>query len=194
MLHPATQLTAWAALALVLQRLSLPGLAGAALPALTIALLVASRRSHLLLRRSRWLLLSIALLFTFSTPGEPLFPGVTIEGLVLAAEQGLRLVLMLVTLAVIHERLGNIGMLEGLYVLLAPLSRWRRLRERIVVRLLLVLEYVEDETSSRDWRAWLADHDADGPDLMMLPARVLAGSDRMILTFVAVAAIAWGML
>lgn len=192
--HPATQLTAWAALALAMQLMPLAGLVLLAVLALPLAALLARRRAGLLLRRSRWLLLSIVLLFAFATPGQPLTAGITVEGLVLALEHGLRLALMLVTLAIVHERLGNGGLLAGLYLLLAPLGQWRQLRGRLVARLLLVLEYVEEGAGPGGWRAWMAE-DGAGPDRIELAVAPLLARDWLVLaTLAAVALVVWGKL
>jgi hypothetical protein len=142
-----------------------------ALVILPLAMLFARRRTFLLVRRARWLLLSIALLFALATPGQRL-PGalgdfgITQDGLLMAAEHVLRLLLLLASLAALHERLGTEGMMGGLYWLLAPIARWHALRERIVVRLMLVLDHVED-TPGATWREWLS-RDLGGPDVLSL--------------------------
>jgi hypothetical protein len=169
--HPATLLFGWGVFVALVQPLSgavLVWIAGVILP---LAILVASRRVRLLLRRSRWLLLSIALLFVFATPGQRM-PGVwgelgiTLDGLLLALEHVLRLMLLLASLAVVHERLGTAGMMAGLYWLMWPLAHWRTLREKVVVRLMLVLDHVENSPAI-GWREWL-DQDFRGPDEMLL--------------------------
>ena len=155
--HPATLLAGWGLFVLLVQQLPVAGLGALATVVLLMALRRAPARTRSLLRRARWLLLSIVLLFAFSTPGRPLAAGVTVEGLELAGEHGLRLVLLLASLAIVHELVGNGGLLAGLHLILAPLASWRRLRERIVTRLLLVLDYVENGPGPGGWRAWLAE-------------------------------------
>jgi hypothetical protein len=157
-LHPATVLLVWVAFVVILQPLSAPGLAWAALAALPLPVLLAGNRTYVLIRRARWLLLSIAVLFALATPGERVPGGigdlgVTYDGLRLAAEHILRLVLLLASLALLHEHLGTTGMMAGLHWLLTPLAGWRTLRERIVVRLMLVLDYVETSPGG-NWRDW----------------------------------------
>jgi len=170
-LHPATLLLAWAVLVGLVQPLPAAALAWLAAVLLSLAWAFARRRTLALLRRTRWLFLSIILLFALATPGQRL-PGVvgdlgiTHDGILLAAEHVLRLLLLLASLAVLHERLGTPGMMAGLYWLLAPLARWRALRERIVVRLMLVLDQVENAPSTT-WRDWL-NLDIGGPDRLPL--------------------------
>lgn len=159
MWHPAALLITWLGLVLFLQQLPFEPLLAVAVVMLAVAFAYAPQRSRRLLWRSRWLLLSLCILFAFFTPGEYL-PGlagklgITREGLQHAGEQLARLVAMLASLALLHEQLGTAGLLAGLYALLAPF-RWR---ERTVVRLMLVLDTVENAPRG-DWRAWLAPAD-----------------------------------
>lgn len=131
-----------------------------------LAIWLAARRSRQLLWRTRWLLLSLLLLFLFATPGEYLpglvgQVGVTYEGLAQGGEQIARLLILLLSLALLHEHLGNQGLMTGLYWLLQPFA-WR---DVTVVRLMLVLAYVEQKSSVAAWRQWFAD-EADVPDVV----------------------------
>lgn len=123
------------------------------------AQILAGARNRRMLSRARWLLLSLLILFAFFTPGEYL-PGVvgqlgfTHEGLHSAGEHCARLIAMLCSLALLHEHVGTSGIMAGLYCLLGR-GEWRR---TTVVRLMLVLDYVEGARLPH-WQAWLA---ADG--------------------------------
>lgn len=164
-LHPASLLLAWLSLVLGLQWLPLSLLSVLALLVFPLAARYAGSRLRLLLRRTRWLLLSIALLFALATPGHPLAEpwgrfGLTREGMEFALLHTLRLTLLLGLLALLLERLGIPALISGLYTLLAPLGKSRR-RSQMALRLLLVLEYVEQGRSLRaegkvsNWRYWL---------------------------------------
>lgn len=192
--HPATLLTAWGLFALAVQQAPLGTLAIIAALTLPAAWLRAPARSWSLLRRARWLILSIALLFAFATPGRPLAAGVTLEGLDMAAEHGLRLLLLLASLAVVHEILGNNGLLAGLHLLLAPLAYWRNLRERIVARLMLVLEYVENGPGAGGWRAWVSDPPSEATESLALPSYGVSAADWAALALFVGLAMAWGLL
>lgn len=189
MWHPATLLLTWCGFALALQSVGLPVLSGLTLVCLALAALYAQKRCFRLLWRARWLLLSLALLFLLVTPGEYL-PGVwgqlglTYDGLLHAGEQIGRFVAMLASLALLHESVGTSGLLVGLYVLLAPFPG----REMTVVRLLLVLEFVEQGRELK-WRDWLApyDEDADLPTCMRLPMPRLNWWDILIVAGLIVA-------
>ncbi len=156
MWHPATLLVTWIGFALILPAASSGLLAGLLIVSLLLAAAFAPVRTLRLIRRSRWLLLSIGVLFLFFSPGEylPGFAGrigLTYEGIGHSAEQLARLLAILVSLALLHERIGTQGLLAGLYVLLWPFG-WR---EATVVRLMLVLEFVEEKRNA-GWREWLA--------------------------------------
>ena len=187
--HPATLLFGWGVFVALVQPLGDVALAWIAAFTLPMAGIVAPRRAWLLFRRTRWLLLSIALMFSLATPGQRLpgalgDMGVTLDGLSLALEHILRLLLLLASLAIVHERLGTIGMMAGLHWLLAPLAHWRTLRERIVVRLMLVLDHVENAPAT-SWREWL-DRDLPGPDRMALDAGTFSLVDWTIFVLLAV--------
>ncbi len=196
MLHPATLLIAWAGFAFALPLLPLTAALATMGAALAASLALARRRSIVLLRRSRWLLLSVALLFAFATPGlsVPGWPGrigLTQDGLLLAAEHLSRLVILLATLALLHERLQTAGLLTGLHALLG-LTRSEALRERIAVRVMLVIEYIEGRDAKAGWRHWL-DEDHSGPDRLTLAVRRFGWPDWLAWAAMALAggALAW---
>lgn len=175
MFHPATLLLAWLVFTLSLQWLDVFWLIAVGALCVVLALTLARERTRGLLRRSRWLLLSLAVLYFFATPGEylPGFAGalgLTHEGLRQAAEQIVRLLAMLASLALLHRQLGTPGLLAGLHWLLWPFA-WR---EKTVVRLMLVLEMVERRRAI-SWREWLAPADDEMPEL---PARLTLSMPR----------------
>lgn len=188
MLHPAAWIAVWSVIAILLQVLGQRGLLALAIPLLPLAVLAARHEVLRLLVRARWLLLAVGVLFIFATPGERLPApfgsiGLTVDGLVAAGEHVLRLILLLATLAWLWQALGSDGLLSGLHCLLRPLGS---LRDRIVVRLVLALEYVEREPPPGGWRAWLADDLAvdaagrDGQSVRLAVAPLLA-ADRLAL-------------
>ncbi|MEW6514418.1 MAG: hypothetical protein AB1443_10480 [Pseudomonadota bacterium] len=156
MLHPATLLLTWLVLTAGLQWLPVSWLIGLTMIVIVAALVMAVERTLNLLRRSRWLLLSLAVLYLFATPGEYL-PGIlgdiglTYEGVQLGGEQVSRLLAMLASLAILHQMIGTQGLLAGLHCLLKHFP----LRETTVVRLMLVLDYAEQKQKIR-WQEWLS--------------------------------------
>lgn len=193
MWHPASLLLTWLGFALALQWAPLSWLMFLALTSLVLSLAGAFERSRNLLGRSRWLLLSLLVLFLFATPGEFL-PGIwgrlglTYEGVEQAAEQLGRLLAMLSSLALLHQRLGTQGLLAGFHWLLAPFP-WRR---ATVVRLLLVLEFVEQKRKP-GWREWLLPEDGQVPaaDVYTLAMPPLHGRDRLLIAGLLAGFLVW---
>lgn len=164
MLHPASLLVFWVGFAVALQWVPLRPLMLLAALALLASAIFAPQRTRNLLWRSRWLLLSLGILFLFFTPGEYLPDlagrlGLTYEGLARAGEHLGRLLAMLTSLALLHEHVGTRGLLAGLYWLLGAFVG----RDTTVVRLMLVLDYVEQKRNA-GWRDWLMRGEREGAD------------------------------
>jgi hypothetical protein len=186
MLHPASLLLGWISAAISLQQLSLSGLALAALAVVPLALAMAPRRSAHMIRRSRWLLASLALLFAFGTPGR-VIPGLswlTIDGLQLAGEHLLRLVLLLLLLALLLERLQVDRLMSGLFLLLAPLELLGFDRQKAVARLMLVIDLVEND-HGRHWRDWLKPGEEPPPPALTLRTAYVRGADYAVVLLLA---------
>ena len=117
-----------------------------------VALLVAPSHLRLLLRRSRWLLLTMLVMFGWLTPGTPLanLPGASREGLLLAAENLARLLIALSTVALVLKALAPPELVAGLRSLLAPLALLKLSRDRVAVRLALTLNEVESPGAGDD--------------------------------------------
>lgn len=123
----------------------------ASLVLILAAVITARRHFGLLFRRSRWLLLTLVILFGWLTPGTPLpgVPGASQEGLLLAAENLGRLLIALAVVAMLLTALTPAELVAGLRSLLAPLSLLGISRDRIAVRLALTLEEVEASRQGR---------------------------------------------
>ncbi|MBL0208468.1 MAG: hypothetical protein IPP84_11085 [Propionivibrio sp.] len=156
-IHPTTCLLVWLLLLLVVQLLSGTALAATLLllPALGTAVL---QRGSGLVRRARWLLLSLLVVFSWGIPGDPLWNGAlspTYEGLFEGLTHLGRLVLVLMAVAAFLEAMSLQDLLAATHALLGPLRRLGFDPDRSVVRLMLVLRYVETLPRPRDWRALL---------------------------------------
>jgi hypothetical protein len=181
MFHPASLLLAWLVFALGLQWLKVAWLTAIAALCLLCAVLLARERSYGLLRRSRWLMLSLGGLYLFATPGEYLpglagALGLTYEGVRLGAEQIGRLLAMLASLALLHHWLGTAGLLAALHGLLKPFP-WR---ERTVVRLMLALEALERQ-QGLSWQEWLSPAEEALPSRLTLTAPSFRPADYALL-------------
>jgi len=115
------------------------------------ALILAASGLRLLVRRSRWLLLTVLLMFGWLTPGTPLagVPAATQEGLLLAADYMARLLIALATLALLLKALTPAELVAGLRSLLAAIALPGPSRDRIAVRLALTLQEVEASRSGQ---------------------------------------------
>ena len=182
MWHPASLLLTWFGFALGLSWMPTQSLLPIALACIALAAAFAAERARNLLWRSRWLLMSLGTLFLFFTPGEflPGLPGrigLTYEGLRLCAEQLSRLLAMLASLALLHQRVGTQGLLIAFYWLLRPFPR----RGVTVVRLMLVLDFVEQRRRV-GWREWLVpENEASAVDAMYLTMPLLRGRDKALM-------------
>lgn len=184
-LHPVTRLLAWLMLLLLVQCLTGWWLAAAflAVPALPRRVL---RRAGGLIRRTRWLLLSLFVVFAWGTAGEPAsaqfglpeFAGSpTIEGL---REGGLhlgRLLLALVVVAAFLEYLPLAALLSACNHLARPFTRFAGDAERAALRLHLALHYVETLPRPRDWRTLLETPPAPARTVLVLENRAMASLD-----------------
>lgn len=150
-----------------------------------LLLLASSRRIRpgwwALLSRLRWLLLSVWLILAYGVPGDALFEVSwmpTHEGIREATLHVVRLILMLGCLAWLFSSLGKQGLLVALHGLLHPLARFGIASERLVVRLSLVMQNLQNELPKGAWRNMLdgnAVHGA-GPETLqvtMLPWRLV---------------------
>lgn len=107
-----------------------------------------------MLRRIRWILLSLLLIFAFTTPGEylaqwPWAWAPTYEGLNAGAMQLARLCIMLGGLSLLLATSVREDLIVGFYLLLKPLHRLGLNAERFAARLWLTLHYVEQAPQHR---------------------------------------------
>ncbi|NOX08053.1 MAG: hypothetical protein GXP22_00945 [Gammaproteobacteria bacterium] len=129
------------------------------------------------LRQIRWLLLTIILLYSWATPGQPLFLqyasySPSQEGVLLGVERGISLIFLLAAVYWVLNSMSRQELLAALLFLLRVLPLSVETRTRIAVRVMLSLEllpqvrdYVSDAMQkisaakkSRWYQAsWLAD-------------------------------------
>ena len=170
-LHPATRILIWIALAVYSFTAPPPELALLSLILAGALILLRQTLFFRLLRRVRWILISLIVIYGFETPGQALFSyGPAWEGIASGALQAWRIVLTIALLAVLQGSTSREMMLSGLYSLLSPFQSWIN-AERIAVRLLLTLHYAEEKATG-DWRerldAVFVEQNAP-PMLMALP-------------------------
>lgn len=189
--HPAACLLAWLITVAALQfQGPIPLLAGLGLLGFLGGVKVLWRWLHLL-RRARWLLLTLALVLAYGTPGEAWLDQAwapTGAGLYEAALHLLRLVAMLGALAWLFEKLSRADLMAGLWALLSPLAAWGIAADRMVVRLALVLDYVDRAPPKGSWRHLLdeAPGEVAGPDRVSLADPAWRAADAALVAVVAI--------
>ena len=146
--HPAAQIMSWCLLVATIQALSPGALLIAAGPILLLALALSGHKFIQLLRRIRWIMLSLLLVYAYSTPGQSLLDVLGMfspsrEGLTDGTLQLTRLLAALAGLAILLDKLHRQQLIAGLYTLFTPLQWLGLSRERLAVRLALTLHYAE---------------------------------------------------
>lgn len=189
MLHPATQILMWCVLSIVVQSLQAGYLLAFAGMLLLVAFSLHTGRLFTLMRRTRWIFLSLLLIYAFATPGEALWSwdyAPTREGLLDGLVHLGRLVCVLAGLSILLTLLSREELIGGIYALTYPVRYIGLSRERIAARLALTLLYAESamRDTASDWRAAiekaLACGDAGGANIE-LPAQPLAMMDAALL-------------
>lgn len=160
-LHPASLILIWLAFAFCI-----PWLRPAELSAIVFLfslplLLRHSVQYFKLLRRSRWLLISLILVYAFVTPGVAAVAVLgayspSQEGLLSGGVQALRLLALLSTLALLLATIPRDRILAGLYFLLRPFALVGVDIDRVAARIWLTLHYAEkvEKAGPRRPGAW----------------------------------------
>ena len=194
--HPVTQIVIWICLAILVQALQTVVVPVLAVILVFLAFKAHSKRLLTLLRRTRWILISLLVIYAFMTPGTalwtlPYMPNPTREGLLDGLMQLSRLICVLAGLSILLTSLSQARLISGLYVLAYPLRYIGFSRERIAVRLALTLEYAERamQETAKDWRssiehALLSENDVESG--FELPMQMLTWTDGFLLVGVGV--------
>lgn len=158
-IHPSALLLAWLAVAVALPWFSVQVLwVASALLALGVWM-GGVQACWRLIRRTRFLLLALILLYAFATPGTPLFVNWDIptqEGLLHGGVQAWRLLLLVVALGLVLTSLSREKLLVGIYGLLFPFKPILPV-DRIAVRLWLTMEYADKGQNEKSLHArWAA--------------------------------------
>jgi len=100
-----------------------------------------------MIKRMRWLLLSMFLIYAFSTPGEylkdwPIEIAPTYEGINDGLIQSLRLSMMLAAVALLISTTSKQSMILGFYCLLQPFRYFGLMPGKFAARLCLTLHYI----------------------------------------------------
>lgn len=193
MLHTATLILCWTVSAVALQRIEgLPLVAVAGLALAGAAGAGAWRRFAGILRRSRWLLVAVALLHLLpASMTSGWHAEAVMQGALAGAEQALRLTVLLALLAVVLHRRSREELVAGIHTLLAPFAGLGVDRARFAARLCLTLAYFDQprpEGARRGVAAILAELDggADAAEggVVVLPTGRLGPADGAVVLLV----------
>lgn len=197
-MHSGLLLLLWMAGLALLQFLPLGGLFVATGICAAAALLLAPRRAWRLLKRVRYLLLAVAVLFAGFTPGEALlvdWPKLSPsrEGAMLALEHAARIVAVVLCVALLLERLSADRMVSGIYAILSPFEGRGLPAARVAVRLLLVLRLVEGSAPKR-WQDWLEESDEEPNEVIHVGRERLGWRDAVAVAVFLAALAAMGLM
>lgn len=197
-MHSGFLLLLWLIAVAVVQVVPTGLLPGLAVIFIAIAVFFARDRCVRLLRRIRVLLIAIVVLFAWFTPGEAQVAdwprlGPTREGLGLAMEHAARLIAVVCSVAVLLERLPADRLVSGLYALCRPLAVIGLSAERLALRLLLVLRYIESSGGDRagNWRGWLLAGDSPRGIVPVHLTRERLGILEFVLVLAMTCALLW---
>ncbi|CAN4271754.1 hypothetical protein MCEZLEM10_00913 [Methylophilaceae bacterium] len=147
-MHPFVKIACFFFLLLLLQYLSPSSIA--VLCGLICLLAAVLNLPHFsqLIKRMRWLFLSLLLVYAYATPGEylaflPLNVAPSFEGLHLGLMQICKLLIAVASLSALFASASKSQLMAGLWTLLSPLRLVGLNVERFTVRMLLTLHYVE---------------------------------------------------
>jgi energy-coupling factor transport system permease protein len=147
-MHPFVKIACFFFLLLLLQYLSPSTIA--VLCGLICLLAAVLNLPHFsqLIKRMRWLFVSLLLVYGYATPGEylafmPLNVAPSYEGLHLGLMQIAKLLIAVASLSALFASASKSQLMAGLWTLLSPLRLVGLNVERFTVRMLLTLHYVE---------------------------------------------------
>ncbi len=120
---------------------------------------LSTRKSFVLLKRLKWLYLSLFIVYAFFTPGELLLPwgyGPTFEGLEEAFVRILALMLIILAVGILLASMQQKDLVAGLYLLFLPLRYLGFEHEKFTVRVYLTLEKIAETTKENYLNAEIA--------------------------------------
>lgn len=175
--HPAVLILFLFGLVIKTQSFQLFELLMVMCPLIVLALIFFPLRFITLLKRLRWIMLSLLLIYGYATPGSAVWQvsewpllaqfSPTMEGLITGLLQLARVVTVLAALAILAGLLSQQQLMSGLYYLIYPLRYMGLSPEKLVMRLALTMQYAEaalldtarkttlSPCGTQDWRASL---------------------------------------
>lgn len=162
--HPGALIFLWVCILVAIQSLATNALLAAVVLMLSVAYVMCAARLRTLLRRTRWIMLTLLLIYAYATPGAAVWTMLgqfspTREGVADGLLQLCRLLGALAALAILLQMLPRQKLIGGLYALAYPLKIVGWSRERVAARLALTLHYAEDamHQARGSWRDSMSD-------------------------------------
>lgn len=151
-MHPLVKILYLILILLVISSANIALLLSLMLILVTTAIILHCRNFLRVLKRMRWLFLSILIIYGYGTPGEylshlPLAFAPTFEGLKLGAIQIIKICIALATLTILLNTTNRDQLIVGVYTLFKPFKYLGVNVERFSVRLSLTLDYFEELAS-----------------------------------------------
>lgn len=171
--HAAVQIYSWICLSLAVQMLNGYMLTVLAAILIIFSFKICRARFMLLLRRTRWIIFSMLIIYAYTTPGAALWPqfgsfSPVADGIADGLLQLTRLLAVLAGLSILLTLLSQSQLVAGLYSLSRPFCIVGLSRERFAVRLALTLRYAESamQQSRGHWRDSMEQMLAPGPSVL----------------------------
>ena len=162
--HPGVLIFLWVCALIVMQTLVASALLAATAAMLLVAYTLSASRLLSLLTRTRWIMLTLLLVYAYATPGAAVWAMLgqfspTWEGAADGLLQLCRLLGALAALSILLQLLSREQLIGGLYALAYPLRFFGWSRERVAARLALTLHYAESATrqAGGSWRDRVSD-------------------------------------
>jgi len=148
-MHPFVKILLFIFILLFMSYLSNAFLLLVSLTLFTYATWLAQSSFLRVVKRMKWLFISIFIIYAFSTPGEyiryiPVSVAPTVEGCTLGVMQIAKLLATLAILSILFVTSSKEQLMLGLHILLSPLNLLGLKTDRFTARLLLTLDYVEE--------------------------------------------------
>jgi energy-coupling factor transport system permease protein len=160
-LHPSLRISALVLMVVLLPSLKLNHLLFLGATLVVMLLYFRISRFFVMIRRMRWLFLSIFLIYAYTTPGQyligfPLEVAPTSEGLHAGLLQVSRIALVIAGVVVLMATSTREVLMVGIYSIIKPLSLIGISPERFTARLYLTLQYIETSEfkSKNEKSAW----------------------------------------
>lgn len=194
-MHSGLQVFLWLAVVAGLQFLEVLPLTVALCLSVILGAVFAPERSVRLVRRVRFIVIAIVILFAGFTPGEALFVdwprlSPSREGVWLAYEHAVRVLVVVLLVSLLLERMPPQRLIGAIHALMRPFGVIGFPADRVAVRTLLVLRFVEAEKPPK-WQEWIRDDSNDLHDLIEVDREAFGMLDRCVVGVLVLALVAW---